>query len=475
MRRAVPLLLAASIVGSAPSAVSGQDYYADVRPILAENCAGCHTEAGIGWSMEDPERTFERRLRIASAVLERRMPPWLAARGHEAYVGDISLDPAVVAVVERWADAGFPKGDPRPDPVAFAASPDVAMAGHSGFQPDLSLDVLPAGPYLPDQTSRDEYRCFVVDWEADAVSYVTGFRAVPGNLDVAHHVVIYAVEPGMADRFRELEDGEEGAGYRCFGGALPDRLGSRSERAEYEARYPDGVRELDRSNWWLAHWAPGMDGHVFPEGTGIRMEPGAAVVVQMHYYTADAPGQADADTRLDFMVASDVERPAFHLAQTWGPWLGGRQNEAMVIEPGQIPTYRVTDNLGDLVGYIGSLTRVDPERIEALEVHSANLHMHAFGHSGEIYLTDPNGKKDVLLSVPRWDLRWQRDFTFTDAKVFSRKALERTTLTVECTFENPTDETVYGGYGSMDEMCFNFSYIAVRKGAAATETTGSTR
>jgi hypothetical protein len=40
---------------------------------------------------------------------------------------------------------------------------------------------------------------------------------------------------------------------------------------------------------------------------------------------------------------------------------------------------------------------------------------------------------------------------------------------VECTYENPTDEPIYGGYGSYDEMCFNFSYIAVRSGEAATE------
>ena len=110
------------------------------------------------------------------------------------------------------------------------------------------------------------------------------------------------------------------------------------------------------------------------------------------------------------------------------------------------------------------VTGVDEAEIQGLEIHSANLHMHAIGHSGEISLTDRNGKKEVLLSVPRWNLHWQRDFTFVEPKVFEKDDFDRTRITVECTFENPKDHAVYGGYGSDEEMCFNFSYIAVQGG-----------
>jgi hypothetical protein len=44
--------------------------------------------------------------------------------------------------------------------------------------------------------------------------------------------------------------------------------------------------------------------------------------------------------------------------------------------------------------------------------------MHAFGQSGVITLTDRNGRKETLLSVPRWDLRWQRDFTLVEPRIF---------------------------------------------------------
>ena len=457
----LPVLLV-SMLSLKPAPSVGQEYYADVRPVLVEKCMGCHSEDGIAWSMEDAEETYEEARAIAGAVTLGKMPPWIAEPGHQEYVGDLSLDDEVVGMVAAWREAGYPRGTPRPDP-------RVTLEGPAAFDPDVSVAIMPGATYLPDQSRDDDYRCFVAEWTGEEPTYVTGFRAVPGNLAVAHHVVVYAVDPSMTDRFRELDEAEDGLGYQCFGGALPDRLGRRAEREAYEARYPDGVREMNRAAWWLAHWAPGMDGHRFPDGTGIKLEPGMGLVVQMHYYSVDAPGEADRETRLDFQVVDQVEKPAFHFSQTWGPWLASERNGTMVIQPGQKATYETSDQLGDLVRYAGAIADVDPERISGFEVHSANLHMHAFGHSGVIGLTDADGRYQTLLSVPEWDLHWQRDFTFTEPKVFPRDELDGTTIRVQCTYYNPTEDVVYGGYGSYDEMCFNFSYIAVQVGEEATD------
>ena len=76
-------------------------------------------------------------------------------------------------------------------------------------------------------------------------------------------------------------------------------------------------------------------------------------------------------------------------------------------------------------------------------------------------LIDPNGRKETLLSIPRWDLNWQRDFTFVEPKVVPRERFGGTRLVVECAYRNDTDAEVFGGFGSDDEMCFNFSYVAV--------------
>lgn len=349
LRVSVPVFLAVL----APVPASAQDYYTDVRPVLVRNCVACHGDDGPGWSMADPEEAFQRRHMIAAMVLERQMPPWIAEAGHQEYLDDPTLAGSVLELVREWREGGFPRGEPRPDP-----GPEQREGGgHHGFRPDLSVEVLPGASYLPNQERADDYRCFVVDWPEGEPGYLTGFRAVPGNLRVSHHTVVHAVSPEMVGRFRELEDAEEGPGYQCFGGALPDRLGVRAERNAYD--------------------------------------------------------------------------------------------------------------LESLVRYISRVTRVEEDRIQGVEIHSVNLHMHAFGHSGVISLVDGNGRSQTLLSVPRWDLRWQRDFVLAEPKVFTREEMDGALLRVRCTFRNPTSQTVYGGYGSFDEMCFNFAYIAVRSGVDA--------
>ena len=439
-------------------------YYQDVRPVLVENCLRCHDGKGAAWSMADPEATYDRHRRIARAIMERHMPPWLAEGGHQEYVGNPMLEQYILDIVQGWRDGGYTKGTPVPDKVIATAK---HADGHGAFDADVSLDVLPDGSYLPNPRSSDDYRCFVVDWNEQNESFITGFRAVPGNRKVAHHFVVYAITPAMADRFRELDDEEEGAGYQCFGGAVPDRLGNRANRAAYEAKYPDGVRELNRNNFWLAHWAPGMDGHVFPEGTGIRMQPGSVLVVQLHYYSKDAPGERDAGSRLDFMTAPTVQRRAFHLAQTNNDWMNGDREGSIRVPARDSATVSLTEDLGDYLGYIANITGVPRDRIDGLELHSANLHMHAVGKSADVTLERSTGETETLLSIPRWDLGWQRDFTFVKPKVFTREQIAGTKLRLRCTYFNPKDAPMFGGLGSDEEMCFNFSYIAVREGTTS--------
>ncbi|HRQ66638.1 MAG TPA: hypothetical protein PKZ76_17515 [Xanthomonadaceae bacterium] len=449
-----------ALVLAVPAAA--QDYYGDVRPLVQKHCLGCHAASSLSFSFEDPEFTYTLGPAIVSAATERRMPPWLAEPGHQQYVDDPSLGEDELRMLRSWAAAGFPKGESRPD---HGAAASVA----STFKPDLGLDVLPGRAYLPNQARKDDYRCFVLDWPLDKPAYITGFRALPGNLRVAHHLVVFAVQPELVARFKALEDEEDGHGYQCFGGAVPDRLGKPDARAAYDAKYPDGVRELNRGSFWLAHWAPGMDGYAFPAGTGIPMKPGMAVVVQMHYYSAFAPGEGDEGSRMEFTVAHHVDKPALHVPVTRFQWTDAADNGSMVIPPGQRTRYEAAYDFEALSGYIGRHIGLDESQIAALEVHSANLHMHSFGAAGTISLTDRHGHKETLLRVPRWDLNWQRDFTFVSPKRTPRSAFKQTRLAVECEFENATDQPVLGGYGSDEEMCFNFSYVAVVKDTAAGE------
>lgn len=165
------------------------------------------------------------------------------------------------------------------------------------------------------------------------------------------------------------------------------------------------------------------------------------------------------------MTAPTVKRPAFHLAQTNNDWMNGDRPGSIIVPPGDTASVSLTEDLGDYLGYIANITGVPRDRIDGLELHSANLHMHGIGQSGEVTLERDGAASEMLLAIPRWDLGWQRDFTFAQPKLFTRDQIAGTKLRVRCTYFNPKEQPVYGGLGSDEEMCFNFSYISVRQRA----------
>ena len=429
------------------------DFYADVMPLIASNCITCHADDGVSFSFENPEDTYNLRMAIASAVAEERMPPWLAESGHQDYVGDYSLSDDEKQLVAAWASAGYPKGEPT---ASRFTSPELQK-----FEADISFEIIPDDVYLPNQERKDDYRCFLIDWPYEEDMYVTGFMATPGNLRVSHHLVNFVVGPEAAGILKTISAEEEGQGHQCFGGPIPDALGSKEAQQALEERFPGAMDALFKNNFWLSHWAPGMYGEEFPADTGILVRPGSVIVVQMHYYSAFAPGEPDVDTSMHFKVAKHVDKPSVNLPLTNYRWLRSNRNQMMTIPPGESATFETSAFFTEAAGFAANALKIPPEQIEALELRSANVHMHAFGASGEASLQHATGEKETLLRIPRWDLDWQRDFLFEESKIIPHEDFERARLIVECTFDNYTDETVYGGYGSDDEMCFNFSYVSV--------------
>ena len=55
-------------------------------------------------------------------------------------------------------------------------------------------------------------------------------------------------------------------------------------------------------------WVPGAPATPFPEGTGIRIEPGSMLVVQMHYNTRTAAAD---QSLIEITTTDSVEREGF--------------------------------------------------------------------------------------------------------------------------------------------------------------------
>jgi len=206
------LLLAVGIVllGADLGAAQDLTFNRDVAPILYRHCVGCHRPGEIA---PFPLLTYDdaaRRARlIASAVKERRMPPWKPEPNYGDFQGVRRLTDSEIATITRWAAAGATRGDsPAPRPPAppgdgwVLGTPDVVLKMTDAF-------AVPA-------TGQDIYQCFVLPLNLPEDMPLTAVEFKPGNRRVLHHSISF-VDTRRVGRWRD--GGSQEPGYRCFGGA----------------------------------------------------------------------------------------------------------------------------------------------------------------------------------------------------------------------------------------------------------------
>lgn len=408
--------------GGDPDASTAVTYYQHLKPVIDAKCVGCHDEAGIG---PFALTTYDELVEVAGVALQnvesRTMPPWPPNPDCADYVGDRSLSDEQIALFRAWVDGGRVMGDAaRPAPPL-----EVEQVRLSRVDKTLAMPV----QYTPRATSDnpDDYRCFVVPWTETTDKYVTGFRAVPGNPRVVHHVIAFHASPAQVAEYEQLDAAEAGPGYTCFGGS-----GGPSQS-------------------WLGAWAPGSLGSDLPPGTGLLVEPGSAIILQVHYNVLEAGVEPDL-TQVELKLDDSVTRPA--RIQPWAnpQWLG---SQLMHIPAGEADVMHSFEFDASLV--IGG----------PFTIWSASLHMHTLGTRATASIVRAGGGSECLLQIDDWNFHWQGSYGLRTPPVFN----QGDKLRVECHFDNspsnqplvggqprvPTD--VYWGEGTNDEMCLGAFYV----------------
>jgi hypothetical protein len=427
---AAAAILGVATAGGSPSSPT---YFQDVKPILDGRCAGCHFSGGIApFPLTSYAQARQKRVAIAQAVASRRMPPWHAVRGVRAYRHDPSLSPAQIAAVRRWASAGGPRGNP--------AAPGAKLPSLGGglSRVDRRLE-LPA--YTPRKTAAgDEYRCFVAPGLDKATPYLTGFEIEPGARREVHHVIVYAAAPPDA-RTVEFWDAQDARpGYPCYGG--PSRTGA------------DQIGAL-----FLGGWAPGSTGGDLPAGTGVRVEPGSRLIVQIHYNLESAKPVPDR-TSVALRVASSVDRKGLYLPVANPIWVIAPASFSIPAGRRQV-VHRFAADPSLFLRYFAP----DFDFSKGFVAHSAALHMHRLGKSGELAVERAAGGREPLVRIADWDFNWQRDYRF--AKPLTVAPGDR--MAIRCEHDNSGRRAGHGapakprlvtwGENSSDEMCIGFVYV----------------
>ncbi len=426
----VPLLLVAcggDSPSATPDAVSGPTYYQDVKPIVDAKCVSCHNPDGIAPFGLTTYAEVEEVGPVAQLNIEHGlMPPWPPNAECNEYVADRSLTEAQKATFAAWVEAGMPAGDPAApgDPI------DVEQVGLSRV--DVALEMPQA--YMPQTTADypDEYRCFVLPFPTDVVDgtkYITGFRAVPGNPKVVHHVIAFYAGPGQLAEYQQLDAAEDGDGYTCFGAA-----GGSGRPA------------------MIGGWAPGGLGYDFPTGTGLEIEAGSAVIMQVHYNVIEAGAEPDRSS-VEMKIDDTVERVAQVQPWTNPQWVEGN---GMTIPAGEADVMHAFE--------------FDPTLVLGGEftLFTASMHQHNLGSANRASLVRADGGDECLLQIDDWNFHWQGSYALRQPT----QVRPGDKLRVECHWDNsPQNQpsvggeqmpprTVSWGEGTGDEMCIGFFYVA---------------
>ena len=224
LESALPILVALAAAGpltaqvtqvasvDLPAAVTldAPTFYADVLPIIHENCASCHQPSGLNmggnvapFSLLTFEDASRRARMIASAVREGRMPPWSAADMHKGtFSNERILEDGEKATLIAWAEAGAPAGDPAvAPPVPEFLTAAVAMNGWTRGEPDLIIEF--AEDFCLDDDLRDIYVDLPATITAEMLPEDRWIKSVEyRNGPAVHHIIsaVGGLVPGAAPR-----------------------------------------------------------------------------------------------------------------------------------------------------------------------------------------------------------------------------------------------------------------------------------
>ncbi len=175
--------------------------------------------------------------------------------------------------------------------------------------------------------------------------WIQAMEIRPGNRRVVHHVIAYAQDPSVKDT------------------------------------NPGGEGELRRGRTHLGGITPNKTGIFYSPGTARLIKKGSNIVFQMHYTTN---GQVAKDrTKIGFVFAKE---PGKKMLVT-----GNAADARFVIPPGA-PSHEVKSS---------------KTFNEDVLITSFMPHMHVRGKDFTYTAVYPDGRSEILLSVPKYDFNWQ--------------------------------------------------------------------
>ena len=407
----------------------------DVAPILYNKCVACHRAGEIGpMSLITYREVRPWAASIRDKVSARVMPPWHADPQYGSFRNDRSLSAKEIDTIVRWASAGSPEGNPSELP----AVPTFADGWQIG-KPDVVFEM--ASEFEIPARGTVEYQYFEVPTNFKEDVWIQAGEARAGDRGHVHHIIVSALEPPGTRRptamtMRPIASTAP-APPAAPAAPAPERPAIRQLTAEQQAALARSGR-FGASNM-LVNWAVGEDAPVHAPGTAKRIPAGSTLVFQIHYTTNGTPGKDR--SKVGFIFS---KTPPAREVRT-----GIIANPGFAIPPGE----------GN------HLVEAEATFTDDVKLYTMHPHMHFRGKDMTYTATYPDGRKEIVLRVPKYDFNWQGDYWLKEPLSLPKG----TTLRVTAHFDNSTankanpnpNETVRWGAQTWEEMMIGFMTYTV--------------
>ena len=455
MRRLL-LIVGSAVLSAAPlSAAQGQSaptWNQDVASIVHSNCITCHRPGEIApMSLLTYADARPWAKGMKAKVMAHEMPPWFADPRYGKFNNKRSLSQAQIDAIVAWADAGAPQGTG-----AAPVAPDFGARSAELIErpPDAVIEAveitIPPTETIPffriwvkGPFSEDKYMEAVENRPSNrAVTHHSQFSGAPLPRG-AHHLGFGPAWPGgpMINAVPVREDGSP----------LGDGTAIDPENEEAVA---NTVQDNSTNENKFTFYAP---------GTGaLRFKPGLVKVLKrddylswnMHY---NATGRTEKDQHSALLWFSTNAKLAVKSGTANDNNLyEGQEIIGQNVQRPNIPAYAENYRVSSLRAIQSDTT-----------LNSLWPHMHLRGKDMTYSVTYPDGREEILLSVPKYSFEWQLQYQFEEAIKLPAGSMLRVVAHYDNSLNNkfnPTpDQELPWGSQSWHEMYFPHFDLSIDK------------
>ena len=432
----------------APAAMT---YSKNVAPIFNRACAQCHQPNDIApFSVLSYKDVRPWAKSIREKVVNREMPPWHADPHYGNFSNEMKLTQAEIDTIVAWVDGGAPEGNPKDLPKL----PNPKETWEIG-KPDVVLSMAKA--YDLPAKGADDYIYFRIPTNFTEDKWIQASEFRPGNKRVVHHAVIFVETPMI---FKAAQDEARRNGGDVTNPLTlfndnpgPDEFRDGTvNRTKPEAPVINDACGAKRNSGGggvplLTAYAPGRNADVYPLGTAKKIPAGSNLIFQMHY--SKNTGKPESD--LTSVALSFAKQPVEKIVET------------MLVMNNRFAIPAGADN--HEANACANIRR-DIEMVNYMP------HMHVRGKAMKYEVIYPDGKRETLLDVGRYNFNWQTLYKLKTPVSIPKGSR----LMVSAVFDNSTKnklnpdpaKIVRFGEPTYDEMLVGFVDYARPKPAEKT-------